>query len=48
MLKIDRRQHRLWIAGHRIHGFAAGCFLVGAGLALILHDWPDRQVAFRG
>lgn len=48
MIRFDKAQHRVWIGRRRIHGFAVGTFAVGFGLALMLHDWPDRKVAFRG
>ena len=48
MIRFDATSHRLWICRRRVHGFAVGCFLCGAGVALMLHDWPDRKVAFRG
>lgn len=45
MLKIDRNQWRVYVAGHRLHHGLTGCFIVGFGLALIWHDrrdWPWR------
>lgn len=43
MIRIDRENSRLWIAGARIHHGAVGVFLVGLGVVLAIHDWADRR-----
>ena len=33
---------RLYLAGYRVHHGLAGVLLIGAGFALVAHDWKDR------
>ena len=50
LLRIEHhiQGDRLWLMDTwRIHGYAVGVFLLGAGVALIVHDWHDRFDAVR-
>lgn len=41
MVKIDRNQWRVYLAGYRLHHGLVGCFFVGFGMTLIWHDRAD-------
>jgi hypothetical protein len=48
-IHYDSVRRRLWIFGQRCHHGATGALLTFAGavgVALMAHDWKDRQVWF--
>jgi hypothetical protein len=42
VIRYDRRQHRLWVGGWRLHHGFTGMILAAIGGALMAHDWKDR------
>lgn len=42
MVKWDRDQQRVWVAGWRLHHGLTGAVLAVAGGLLMAHDWKDR------
>jgi len=47
IVSYDAQLRRLWVGSQRLHHGLTGLFLTGAGVALMLHDWHDRQVWFQ-
>lgn len=46
MLKIDKHNLRVYLAGRRVHHGLLGCFLVGLGATLVVHDRHDFPWSF--
>ena len=46
IVRYDAGRRRLWVCGQRLHHGLTGVLLAGAGMALMAHDWRDRQVWF--
>lgn len=42
MIKWDREQQRVWVAGWRLHHGFTGAVLAITGGLLMAHDWKDR------
>lgn len=42
MIKWDRQQQRVWVAGWRLHHGFTGIVLATVGGLLMAHDWKDR------
>jgi hypothetical protein len=42
MIKWDKQQQRVWVAGWRLHHGLTGAVLAVAGGLLMAHDWKDR------
>jgi hypothetical protein len=42
MIKWDRQQQRVWVAGWRLHHGLTGIALAVTGGLLMAHDWKDR------
>lgn len=43
MIKWDKQQQRVWVAGWRLHHGFTGIVLAALGGLLMAHDWKDRN-----
>lgn len=46
MIRVDRNQRRVHIAGRRVHHGAVGVALIALGVTLAIHDRADWRVWF--
>lgn len=43
MIKWDRNQQRVWVAGWRLHHGFTGLVLLAISIVLMADDWHDRR-----
>lgn len=46
LVHYDAVRRRLWLRGQRCHHGVTGLLLAMTGVALVAHDWHDRQIWF--